>query len=321
MTATLTEALLPFIAKLPPLESDEVLRRIKTTTGASLGSLRGALTEYKKAGVGEQSPSHSEIAAAVVESFGNGCLLFAASAFWAWRGRGVWDRLDSSEIRQCIQRVLTKMMPRFTAHTVGSVAKILEGLVFEPRVEFESGPDAVNCLNGELRLDDIGIWYLEPHKRKHYRTTQLPLEWDQKATAPQFMQFLREVFAPDGDCEAKVLLVLELIGYSCTTSTSFEKFIILVGRGANGKSVLLAALTSLLGTSNVSAVQPVNFGSRFQLAHLEGKIANIVTELPEGKELPDDAIKSLVSGELVTAERKLQPPFDFHPFATIWAGT
>jgi putative DNA primase/helicase len=95
----------------------------------------------------------------------------------------------------------------------------------------------------------------------------------------------------------------------------------LVGSGANGKSVLLSVVTALLGRANVTAVQPSQFDNKFQRAHLHGKLANIVTEIKEGAELPDDVLKGIVSGELTTAEHKLKPPFDFEPFVTCWFGT
>jgi phage/plasmid-associated DNA primase len=85
--------------------------------------------------------------------------------------------------------------------------------------------------------------------------------------------------------------------------------------------VLLSVLAALLGQHNVAAVQPSQFDNRFQRAHLHGKLANIVTEIAEGAELADAALKAIVSGELTTAEHKHKPPFDFQPFATCWFGT
>lgn len=112
-----------------------------------------------------------------------------------------------------------------------------------------------------------------------------------------------------------------MLGYSLLTTCRYERFIILVGSGANGKSVLLSVVTELLGRANVAAVQPCQFDNRFQRAHLFGKLANIVVEIAEGAEIADAALKSIVSGELTTAEHKHKPPFDFTPFATCWFGT
>jgi putative DNA primase/helicase len=94
-----------------------------------------------------------------------------------------------------------------------------------------------------------------------------------------------------------------------------------VGNGANGKSVLLKVLAGLLGPSMVAAVQPSQFGNKFQRAYLHGKLANIVTEVPEGAEIPDAELKAITSGEATTVEHKNGHPFDIHPYATCWFGT
>ncbi len=47
--------------------------------------------------------------------------------------------------------------------------------------------------NGQLTLVD-GSWKLLPHRREDYRTTQIPVAWDQSAECPQFKDFLRGVF-------------------------------------------------------------------------------------------------------------------------------
>jgi len=95
----------------------------------------------------------------------------------------------------------------------------------------------------------------------------------------------------------------------------------LVGPGANGKSVLLNLLVEFLGRENVSAVSPAQLDNKFQRAHLLGKLANIVTELPQGATLPDEAMKSITSGEAMTVEFKYKAAFEFRPYSTIVIAT
>jgi putative DNA primase/helicase len=100
-----------------------------------------------------------------------------------------------------------------------------------------------------------------------------------------------------------------------------ELFIMLIGPGANGKSVLLAVLEALLGSENVAGVQPANFDNRFQRAHLHQKLANIVTELKQGEVIADAELKAITSGEPATVEHKHKDPFVMRPFSTCWFGT
>jgi len=181
-------------------------------------------------------------------------------------------------------------------------------------------PETVNCLNGQLELLD-GVWKLKPHKREEYRTTQIPINFDSNATAEGFKKFLAEIFESDQDAHEKIECLFQMIGYTLMSHSRHEKFIMLIGNGANGKSVLLAIIQALCGTSNVAGVQPSKFESSFQRAHLHNKLANIVTELSEGEKLADAELKSITSGEAVTVEHKYQHPFNMRPYSTCWFGT
>ena len=130
-----------------------------------------------------------------------------------------------------------------------------------------------------------------------------------------------EVFQKDSDQAEKAFLVCEALGYSLLSSTEYEKFFLLIGPGANGKSVLMDTLTALIGWDNVAAVQPSQFENRFQRAHLHSKLVNCITEIAEGHTIQDAQLKAIVSGELTTAEHKHKPPFDFRPYATCWFGS
>jgi len=95
----------------------------------------------------------------------------------------------------------------------------------------------------------------------------------------------------------------------------------LIGPGANGKSVLLGVLEKLCGSENVAGVQPSNFNCKFQRAHLQEKLANIVAELKQGEVIADAELKAITSGEPATVEHKFKNPFVMRPFATCWFGT
>ena len=95
----------------------------------------------------------------------------------------------------------------------------------------------------------------------------------------------------------------------------------LIGNGANGKSVLLSVIEALCGRTNVAGVQPSKFESTFERAHLHNKLANIVSELSEGEKLADAGLKSITSGEPVTVAHKYKDPFVLRPYSTCWFGT
>lgn len=266
----------------------------------------------------EKEIHHRSIALAVIDSFGNENLLECIGRVWKWNETGLWEPIDDRIIKRRIHELMENR--KITKFSVNSVLDITKTEIFMANHRFDVDSRAINCLNGELHFKD-GNWRLETHDRENYRTTQIPILYDPQATAPRFEQFLGEIFEGDKDAEEKKIIVCELLGYSLLTSCEFEKFVILLGNGANGKSVLLHIVEQLVGTAHVSAVQPSQFDNKFQRGHLFGKLVNLVTEIAEGEEIADAQLKSIVSGERTTAEHKRKDPFDFHPFCTCWFGT
>lgn len=302
---------------LKETERHSLRKLIAKKAHVSVASLKEDAKLYEHVGA-TRDMDHLKAAREVIKSFGAGNLLDASGYLWRWRGDGVWRRINDREIKQKIHDVTANN--ELTSAVVNSVLDMVKTEIHRPSHRFDENPQTINCANGELDYR-IGGWRLLPHEREHYRTAMLPVAYDPAARAPRFEKFLREVFAGDADAADKAAIVVEALGYTFIPSCHLEKFFMLIGAGANGKSVLLHVVESLVGTEHVSAVQPSGFENRFQRGHLQGRLANIITEIAEGAEIADAQLKSLVSGEMTTAEHKHKDPFDFFPYAKHWFGT
>lgn len=308
-----------FEASLPEADTCLLIKKISHKTKVSPKSLTQDGAQYRRVGATNQQ-MHLNAARAVLDLLGKENLLFSQGGLWRWSEAGVWTPMQDREVKLLIHKIAANT--KLTTNVVNSILDMVKTEVHHDNVVFDHPSDAINCRNGELHYEDwLGGWLLQPHVREHFRTAQIPLNYNPNAKAPRFEQFLDEVFAGDSDARQKRLVVEEALGYTLLASCRLEKFLMLIGGGANGKSVLLTVVAALVGTNQVSAVQPNQFDNRFQRAHLVGKLANIVTEIAQGAEIADDKLKSLVSGELTTAEMKFKDPFDFKPFATHWFGT
>jgi len=290
-----------------------------------LDAVRDALAAVKapeKAAASKDSSgtsAHLEMARSCIATFGAGNIVFTLGDFWRWGGSGVWRKTEAQAVKQAAHRLYPEKIK--SAHTVNSILELAKTEAFMEGRDFTPTKGrTINCQSGVLHWTGHK-WELRAHRREDYATAQLPVAYDPDATAPRFEQFLEEVFASDEDAEDKMALVCEAMGYSCVPLTEFEKFFLLIGAGANGKSVLLNIVEDIVGRENACAVQPSQFDNRFQRAHLHGKLVNIVSEIAEGAEIADAQLKAIVSGELTTAEHKLRSPFDFRPYATCWFGT
>lgn len=316
------EALVAESLRLPPVQQERILLSLKTTTGVSMSALRKATDAARRSAEGEE-PDHLALARSVVQSIGAENIIGTQSHVWRYQDTGVWRPLEPRAEKHAVQTHMDMAHGEqtITKGLVDSITETLKNDIYRPRHEWNVGPtDAVVVTNGELVLRE-GRWHLEPHRREFYRTVLVPVEYDPNATAPRFEQFLDEVFAPDSDRQEKRAALLEMIGYTLMSHSKFERFALLPGNGANGKSKLLAVVEALCGRENVTGVQPSKFENTFQRAHLHLKLANIVTEIRQGEVLADAALKAIVSGEATTVENKFQAPFEFRPFATCWFGT
>lgn len=308
-----------FKADLPDSDRSKLVALISKKTRVSVKALSADGAKFRRLDASSQT-LHLAAAKEVLKLLGNENLFYAQGAFWNWSERGVWCQMDDREIKMLIHKVCDNQ--KLTGNVVNSILDMIKTEANRVDFMFDENTNRINCQNGELEFDIYAeCWSLNKHVREHYRTTQLPLAFDREAKAPRFEQFLEEIFEGDDDAEQKKAVVEEALGYTLLASCHLEKFFMLIGNGANGKSVLLTVLSALLGPKLICAVQPSQFDNRFQRAHLAGKLANIVTEIAQGATISDDKLKSLVSGELTTAEVKFRDPFDFRPIATHWFGT
>lgn len=301
---------------LPAIKQRRVLDTLKQQTGMPLSTLQAAACDQAR----DEDVDHLTLARQVQAGVGADNVLASDGFVWCWHEAGVWRPAEPRAVRGWVQKHVAGSGEQVTKSLIDSVSDLFTTEVYRPEHEFNVGnPEMVNTPSGELMLE-AGVWALTPHRRENYRTTQIPVAYNPAATAPRFLQFLKEIF-PDGDGEQKAKAVLEMMGYTLMAHSRHERFVILVGAGANGKSVLLNVLEALCGYANVAGVQPSQFGNKFQRAHLHLKLANIVTEVEQGAVIDDAALKGITSGEPSTVEHKFRDPFQMRPFATCWFGT
>lgn len=156
------------------------------------------------------------------------------------------------------------------------------------------------------------------HSPDWFSLVVLPYAFDSAATCPKWLAFLGKNL--EGDTE-RIAILQEWFGYCLTADTSFQKFLLMIGEGANGKSVACAVLTALLGESNVSNVPLEDFGQRFQLMQTVGKLANIAAEIGEIDKVAEGHLKAFTSGDRMQFERKYRDPIELTPTARLVLAT
>jgi putative DNA primase/helicase len=184
--------------------------------------------------------------------------------------------------------------------------------------EFAKPQHLICVLNGAL--DPLTGTLLE-HDHKFRFANRLEVDWAPGATCELWLLTLDQIFAPDEDKAAKIAFLQEFMGYCLIPDTTMHKFVWMVGRGGNGKSLVLSVLEDLVGPENVSHAQLDRLQDKFARSEIQGKLVNISSEMSAQATVSDGYLKQIVAGDKIEAERKYQPSFSFKPTARLVGAT
>lgn len=136
-------------------------------------------------------------------------------------------------------------------------------------------------------------------------------DFDPKASCPRWLAFLdQNLEGSKGDKAEKILLLQQWFGYCLKQGVNQCAFLMLVGNGANGKSVILTVLRAMLAERNCCSVPIRKFGERFSLHQTLSKFANICdeTDIGEGG-INEEMLKAAAGGSPIDVEKKYADPF------------
>lgn len=231
--------------------------------------------------------------------------------------QGCWKAISVENEQLIVQRLLHEFSDE-SIRLINEAMQTLRGLAFHALPKNER-PSLLVCLNNGVLDPTAGK--LLPHSPAHRLTWALNATWSPDAEAPRFMRFLQEIWGHEADYEQRVEFLQQWFGYLLYPSCKFERFLWLVGNGANGKSVLLNIMSGLVGEENVSRAMLDRLGKAAVRAELEGKLLNISTEMNVNSTVADGYLKSIVSGEPIEADRKYRDSVSFVPFAKLVSST
>lgn len=191
--------------------------------------------------------------------------------------------------------------------TTGCVREVIGHIqrsTYVSRDEFNANPNLLNVENGVLNLQTLE---LTPHRPDFLSTIRIPISYDPNASCPLIEKFLSEIVKLKD-----IPLLEEVFGWCLDTGLNIRRLPLLEGEGANGKTTYMELLRNFLGRPNCSAASMQRLaGNPFAAATLDGKLANICTEL-SSRDLRETALlKALTGGDTIQAEHKYGKPFTF----------
>lgn len=184
--------------------------------------------------------------------------------------------------------------------------------------EWDADPWLLNTPGGVV---DLHTGAIRDHRRED-RMTKLATATPRGA-CPTWLRFLDDITA--GDAELIVYLQ-RMVGYCLTGVTTEHALFFLYGTGANGKSVFVNTLATILGDYATNAPMDTFMETRgdrhpTDLAGLRGArfVSSIETE--QGRRWNESKLKAITGGDKVSARFMRQDFFEFFPqFKLLIAG-
>jgi P4 family phage/plasmid primase-like protien len=210
-----------------------------------------------------------------------------------------WERLTDLWVRNWMMTLvkpepshneMSEFLARLKASSIGIMSEIQQASF--GMLNFKNC--VVNVLTGETH----------PHDPKYGFFSVLPHAYDPRATCPAWDKFILEICSHD---EEKVESLEEFAGY-CISGDEYwlQKALLLVGSGANGKSVFMETLGAVVGKENHSAIPFKDLRNKEMRSRLLSKKFNYSNETAVDTFYESELFKELTGGGVVTARRLYQ---------------
>lgn len=164
--------------------------------------------------------------------------------------------------------------------------------------------------NGVL---DLTTGELDAHTPDEYHRTKVEHDYDPDAECPAIDEFLHEIVAEDD-----VPTLYRFIAHALYKGYPEAKAAMLLGDGANGKSMFLSLVEEFLGEFNVSgrSLQDIT-EYRWAANDLVGKLANVHADMSDQDVDSMRMFKNLTGEDTVDADVKYEKPIKFTNHATM----
>lgn len=186
--------------------------------------------------------------------------------------------------------------------------------------QLDSNPMFLCARNGVLNLKTGAILSHDPAM---LITRQCNATFDPNAACPMWLKFINDIFKGN---TALIEYVQRAIGYSITGLVDEEVMFFMFGYGANGKSVFINTIFSVLNDyavttpSSMLSVKGSDSKGRAtpELTKIVGARFAVANETQSGERLDEQMVKILVSRERISARQLYSDYFDFKPTHALW---
>jgi putative DNA primase/helicase len=262
--------------------------------------------------------------------FQRNCYLIWAGNHWQFDKINTIEQLAKKTVRSILKEAEQADTDRYKnlckhagrSESAARIRAMIDLAKSEPGIpilldELDRNPWLLNLKNGTL---DLKTGELYSPRKSDLITKILDIEYTRGASCATWVDFLDKVM--DGN-KRLITFLQQAVGYSLTGDTREQCLFFLYGRGANGKSTFIEAITGLLGAYS-KHTRPETFmvkksdGVPNDLAELESVRMVAAVELEEGRRLAEVLTKQVSGGDTLKARYLFQEYFEFKPQFKLW---
>ena len=216
--------------------------------------------------------------------------------------------------------MISQLMER-QFHKEPVIKRVYDLLIDQP--EIQKHYDEINLqpkswINFQNGYFDVTQWKMLPHDPKYLTVNQIPHPfnpmWEIKADDGKNVRDFLKVSLSDLDDQETFW---EYLGYSMTTDTCFQKFVMIKGPGGTGKSVLIALVEEIIGKENCVNISIQDLNKRFYATSLFGMLLNACADIPSSAMQSVDVLKKAVGEDPLLYEKKGRDPMKFFSYAKL----
>jgi len=176
---------------------------------------------------------------------------------------------------------------------------------------------AINIKNGHYYLKKNKLLPHSEKTKKTYSINIFNVTFKENSKCDRWVRFVNEIFEPDSDRKDKIKFLQEYLGYCLTQNVLFQKSLLMLGTGANGKSKIIEIMQRILGHDNYSNIELHQFSKPAYVIELQNKLVNFCSEIDYKNKFSSGVFKRIVTGETLTGDAKFKDPVKFEPYCKL----
>lgn len=303
---------------LGPIDSEEIMKKIKTVTGLTMKVIMMVWMQTQKRLMKEEpvdastnnSLTHEEISEAFYETLAKKYPpegISSRGMLWCYEEQH-WSGVDDKNISKQISRQFNTQDLCKVQSQYAQIAKhVLNSHV---QLEFfDKVPVGIATQSGFYTITENGEIKREHNSPKHKQRWIIPRE-PTKGKMPLFMSVLENAMGNDPEQIPMFQMAIGAILFNLIT-TRYQKAVILYGKSDTGKSIIIDVICEMFPVESVTHISPDKFSSDYNKATLANSALNTFEELPDNKSISSPEFKILTSGGKIDARPIYAAPFSF----------